>query len=86
MRRTELSWHAFVESTGGTETPHLLELSFLKVLALPNDSRRGFADKTRVDRSLVWADPVAVTVARYCMISFVASVLPAPDSPEIMMD
>lgn len=69
-------------------------LSFFRVRALPNDSSRGFADRTRSER--VGEEETEdeggsgafdrVTVARYCMINFVASVFPAPDSPDIIMD
>jgi len=76
--------------------PNLEELSFLRVRALPNDSRRGFDESTRSSRdvmflpsfsscSLTGVATCLVIRAKYCIIIFVASVLPAPDSPLIIM-
>ena len=65
----------------------------MRVLALPKDSSNGF-----VDRTLFSSSPTSscgtgpsVTVwwvmrARYVMMIFMASVLPAPLSPLMMMD
>ena len=58
--------------------PNLLELSLRIVLAFPNDSRSGLASRIC---SVIVLLPDLFTAARYCMISLVASVLPAPDSP-----
>jgi hypothetical protein len=79
--------------------PKRLELSFLNVLAFPNASRMGLVLSTRCSSSptasseaaalalvsTTCAVSIAVMRARYDMINFVASVLPAPDSPEMMM-
>ena len=53
------------------------ELLLRRVLALPKLSRIGLARSTCCSTPLV--EPA--TSARYCKINFVASVLPAPDSP-----
>ena len=58
--------------------PNLLELSLRIVLALPKDSRRGLASNIC---SVIVLLPDLFTAAKYCITSFVASVLPAPDSP-----
>lgn len=75
--------------------PNLLELSLRRVLALPNASRMGLVLSTRCSSSPTigsesdlepsGAVSMAVMRARYDMMNFVASVFPAPDSPEIMM-
>ena len=79
--------------------PNREELSFRRVRAFPKDSRRGLADKTRCSRVVlevleaeVEAGPGEerafwlVILAKYCMIILVASVFPAPDSPEMIID
>lgn len=57
--------------------PNRLELSFLIVLALPNASRIGFACSTLFST----LPTLPALWARYAKHCFVASVLPAPDSP-----
>ena len=64
--------------------PCLEELLFLKVFAQPKDSNNGFVAKTI---SLIFpmdSECVDDAAAMYCIILFAASVLPAPDSPEII--
>lgn len=55
------------------------ELSLRIVLALPKASRMGFASKICCSIH----ECLPLMAARYCNISFVLSVLPAPDSPDI---
>ncbi len=56
------------------------ELLFLKVLALPNASSRGFDSRmTRFTNSM--PPELPDTAAMYCITSLEHSVLPAPDSP-----
>jgi len=62
--------------------PKREELSLRSVFALPNASRMGFADMMRDST----AEVEGATDARYWSACFVHSVLPAPDSPEMMMD
>ena len=59
------------------------ELLFHTVRALPKFSMMGLVCRTRLCRS-----PPAVeeTAARYCSRIFAVSVLPAPDSPEMITD
>jgi hypothetical protein len=59
------------------------ELLFQTVRALPKFSMMGFVCSTRL-----WRSPPAVaeTAARYCSKILAVSVLPAPDSPEMMTD
>ena len=64
--------------------PNLLELSFLMVFALPNASNIGLADNILL-LILFLTDP-PVTCDKYCKHCLVASVLPAPDSPDIIID
>ena len=75
--------------------PNLEELSFLVVLALPIASMIG--EETITRRSTLVSTPVlpsptsfapAVppTVAKYLMAYFALTVLPAPDSPDTMID
>jgi len=88
--------------------PKREELSFLRVRALPKDSRRGLEDNTLSSSVFCFSTllfPVSVLsllllvlllilavesflciLARYCIIFLVASVFPAPDSPEMTMD
>jgi len=64
--------------------PNLDELLFRNVFALPKDSSNGFVASTM---SLIsWIDELDPldTLAMYCISRFAASVLPAPDSPEMM--
>lgn len=66
--------------------PNLLLLSFLSVLALPNDSRIGFDCRTLSITDPVRNDELPLelpTVVRYRSTILVDSVLPAPDSPEM---
>lgn len=57
-------------------------LSFLTVFPLPNASSIVFASR-------IWCSSheveVEVTVQRYCRMNLVVSVLPAPDSPEMII-
>jgi len=78
-----------------TNLPKRDELSLRTVLALPKASRRGFMPST------LWATPAGSSEvaseataavssarrgeARYFMMTFMASVLPAPLSPEMTM-
>ena len=59
--------------------PNREELSFLMVLAFPNASKIGLASK--ICCSIQECFPLIA--AKYCKMSFVLSVLPAPDSPEM---
>lgn len=67
----------FLKKTS-TYFPNRLELSLRMVLALPNDSSRGFASRIW---SVITLVPDLLTAARYCITSFVLSVFPAPLSP-----
>lgn len=58
------------------------ELLFQTVLAQPKLSMMGLVFKTRLCRS----EPEQLTSARYSRRIFAVSVLPAPDSPEMMTD
>lgn len=60
--------------------PNLLLLSFLGVFALPKLSNNGVASRICSVTRLFGA---RLTAARYCITSFVDSVFPEPDSPEI---
>ena len=60
--------------------PNRLELLFLTVFALPNDSSKGLASSI-CSVTILLAD--LLTAARYCIISFVVSVFPDPLSPLI---
>uniref|UniRef100_A0A6B0U5G8 Putative secreted protein n=1 Tax=Ixodes ricinus TaxID=34613 RepID=A0A6B0U5G8_IXORI len=60
--------------------PNLLELSLRIVLAFPNASKIGLA--SRICCSIQECCPLMA--AKYCRISFVLSVLPAPLSPLMM--
>ena len=67
-----------------THLPKRDELWFRTVFALPSDSSSGFACRIR------WVSaPLAPSRERHTMYesaNFVDSVLPAPDSPEMMSD
>ena len=67
--------------------PKRLELLFRSVFALPKASVTGF--DLRIMRSTSSSTPLpaasADAAARCCSINFMASVLPAPDSPEMQM-
>ena len=70
--------------------PNLDELLLRTVLALPNASKIGFADKIRssIDTSPSFKEQFRVpppTSAKYCKHFLVVSVLPAPLSPAINM-
>lgn len=64
--------------------PNREELLLRNVFALPNDSSKGLVAKTM--SFVCWIDESLPpdTLAMYCMIRFAASVLPAPDSPEMI--
>eukprot|EP00834_Sanchytrium_tribonematis_P007734 NODE_750_length_4219_cov_1.247330.p4 type:complete len:104 gc:universal NODE_750_length_4219_cov_1.247330:1355-1044(-) len=63
--------------------PNLLELLFLKVLAFPNASSKGFVAKIMSFKCVIFVSFVFLieTSAMYCKILLALSVLPAPLSP-----
>ena len=61
------------------------ELLLRTVLALPNASRMGLADSSLASMPAFFSLEPAAS-AKNCRHFLVASVLPAPDSPEMMMD
>nr|GFS60648.1 hypothetical protein NPIL_219851 [Nephila pilipes] len=63
--------------------PNLLELSFLTVFAFPKDSSKGLASRICSVMRLLGD---LFTAAKYCIISLVLSVLPAPLSPLQQID
>ena len=64
--------------------PNREELLFLKVFAFPKLSSNGFVASTISLISEMDESVPPETLAMYCMIRFAASVLPAPDSPEMI--
>ena len=65
--------------------PNLEELSFRVVLALPIASMMG-EDASTLFSTWVSVAEVPPTVAKYRMAYFALTVLPAPDSPETIID
>lgn len=63
--------------------PKREELLLRTVLAQPKHSMMGFVPKTRVCKS---PPDWALTAAKYCRRILAVSVLPEPDSPEMMTD
>ncbi len=64
--------------------PNLDELSFRVVLAFPMASMTGEEARTRF--SIVVSVALPPTMAKYFMAYFALTVLPAPDSPDTMID
>ena len=64
--------------------PNRDELLFRNVFALPKDSNSGLVASTM--SFISWIEELLPpdTFAIYCIIRFAASVLPAPDSPEMI--
>ena len=65
--------------------PNLEELSFRVVLALPMASMIGEDARTLFSTWVSWSE-VPPTVAKYLMAYLALTVLPAPDSPDTIMD
>ena len=65
--------------------PNLEELSFRVVLALPMASMMGDEARTLFSTCVSVSD-VPPTVAKYRIAYLALTVLPAPDSPETMID
>ena len=67
--------------------PNLEELSFLIVFALPNASIIGLVAKICFSISVVSYEFFSLfTLAKYLIIYLAETVLPAPDSPETIID
>ncbi|OMH83582.1 hypothetical protein AX774_g2910 [Zancudomyces culisetae] len=74
-----------------TYFPNLDELSFLVVLAFPNDSNIGFVANIICSVLLIslpdplTSPPSSCAVAKYLIIYFALTVFPAPDSPDTII-